>query len=134
MVQPGSSKNGGTCSYAVFSTPDSSSNGASSLKLSQTMKTCAGTSYSISMDYMFEKSTGACSVMIKYPFGNSQGSVTSPDNMAGTTAGQWGTVNSFFQAESAADVFQVVFDCKDGVANTVRIDNVAVDPYIEDAP
>ena len=97
------------------------------------MKTCKGVIYTISMDYMFATSPGACAVTIKYPYEDSQGSVTSPDNKTGTKTGQWTTMNSLYQAVSTADMFQVVFTCENGATDTVSIDNVVVTPYREDA-
>ena len=115
--------------FEVSLAPSAGSNGTSSLTLIQTMNTCAHGNYSVEMDYRFTQSTGTCSVAINYPFMDTRGSVTSPDNAVGTMAGKWTTVASKFQAGSSHDRFSVLFRCTANAANVVDIDNVVVKPY-----
>ncbi len=97
------------------------------------MNTCGGGNYSVEIDYKFDTSPGACTVAIKYPYKTTQGSVTAPDNVGGTTAGQWTITASTFQAVSAADVFYVVFTCSNGVSDRVSVDNVLIRSYAGNA-
>ena len=93
------------------------------------MNTCAGGNYSVEIDYRFAHSTGACFVVINYPFMNTRGSVTSPSNAAGTLAGNWTAMASKFQAVSPNDWFSVVFECVRNATDVIDIDNVVVKPY-----
>ena len=138
VVSPGSSSHsGGYRAFGVSLAPGALSLGTSSfllgtssLNLAQTMNTCAGGNYSVEMDYRFTRSTGACSVAIMYPFKDTRGSVTSPDNAAGTMAGKWTTVASKFKAVSTSDRLSVVFMCTENATNVINIDNVVIKPYL----
>ena len=129
LSQPGSTlPNGGNYAFTAILYPTYYSRGLSSETLTQTMTLCAGKNYSVLVDYKFDsQANGNCDVAIKYPFKDTQGSVTTGSGLS--PAGIWYTTGSTFQAVSAADRFDVVFTCRSGANNRISVDNVKVAPY-----
>ncbi|KAL9610102.1 MAG: hypothetical protein Q9167_005181 [Letrouitia subvulpina] len=126
LTTPGSTNNGGRVAFTALLIPGHPRyGGQSALDLFQTMHTCTGKNYSITVDYKFN-STAAnqCFLKVEYPFQTSGGSVTVPSGFA--TPGVWGTTGSFFQAVSDADNLIIVFNCNNNEPNTISVDNVKV--------
>lgn len=136
LTSPGSPSNGGKYAFSAFLYPDPSSNGASSLTLSQTMDTCTGHNYSIEVDYTFYSiANNDCSLQINYPYKTIRGSVTVSSGVDGQIPGQWyvqGLVG-FFQAVSNADLFNMVFSCSNGANDRISVDNVLIKPFAGNA-
>ena len=124
IVAPGSTNaGGGAYAFAGYLTTPSA--GVASLTLQQTLSTCVGTNYSVSVDYKVDAApAGACSVKIVYPYKTTTGSVS----VGNAPVGAWGTLGGTFQAVSGADVFEVVTSCSVGGAD-VEVDNVQVAYY-----
>lgn len=100
----------------------------SSLTLQQTMNTCAGTNYSVSVDFNFSNTAlGDCSLEIEYPYKATTGSVTWPSNIGKTLT--WQTTSGTFQAVSNADVIKIIMQCTKGQSNVYEVDNVKVAYY-----
>lgn len=132
IVKPGSTNPGGDvyAFQANLQTPNSPYAGVCSLTLSQTLSTCAGTNYSISVDFKLDaNSLGPCSIEIDYPYKSSQGSVTESSAVSG--AG-WHTLGSTFQAVSNADVFRMVLSCTAG-GEDIEVDNVKIQYFAGNA-
>lgn len=129
IVTPGSTKAGGGnyAFYANLQTPNSPYNGVSSLTLQQTLSTCAGTNYSISVDYKLDVTNlGPCSIMLVYPYKTTTGSVTENSNVSPVRV--WDTMVATFQAVSNADLLKIVLSCTAGNED-IEVDNVKVAYY-----
>ncbi|CAF9931226.1 hypothetical protein IMSHALPRED_008565 [Imshaugia aleurites] len=126
VVKPGSTNAGGGA-YA-FSASLLGPQGVSSLTLSQVMATCAGTNYSVKVDYKFSSTAlNDCSFKLQYPYKTSSGSETTPSALG--TAGAWYTTFATFQAVSNADVLTMVFSCSNGQTDVIEVDNVVAAYY-----
>lgn len=134
LTSPGSTNNGGQYAFTAILYPGPYSNGFSGDTLKQTLKTCAGHNYSITVDYKFDTAaSGNCAVSIRYPYKTTTGSVTTGSGVAGGTAGNWYTTGSTFQAVSSADPFSIVFSCSNGANDRISVDNVKIAPYAGNA-
>ncbi|KAI9791731.1 MAG: hypothetical protein M1816_003541 [Peltula sp. TS41687] len=133
LVSPGATiNNGGRYAFQASLYPGPFTNGASSLTLTQTMKTCAGQNYSIIADYWFQYgSENNCAIKIDYPYKTIRGSVTTPSNIS--PPGYWYTTSGTFQAVTNADQFNVVFSCSAGTSNKIGLDNVRIEPFAGNA-
>lgn len=130
LTSPGSPNNGGTYAFTANLYPSRYSNRASGLTLVQTMNTCAGRNYSITVDYRFsDTANNNCALSIRYPFKTTTGSVTTGSGTSGIVAGSWYTTGSTFQAVSSADPFSIVFSCSNGANNRISVDNVNILPF-----
>lgn len=97
-------------------------NNPTALTLQQTMNTCTGTNYSISIDYIIDSpGSGTCSVQMRYPYKTLTGSVTTSQPLY-----TWSTLVATFQAVSNADVFKVVMSCTTGPTSYIEVDNVKI--------
>lgn len=127
LTSPGSTNNGGNYAFTAILRPGPYSGGISGETLSQTMNVCPGRNYSITVDYKFESAAdNNCAVMVRYPYKDTKGSVTTPSGVAGGEAGSWYTTAAFFQAVSRADLFEIVFSCSNGASNRISVDNVNI--------
>ncbi|KAL9136180.1 MAG: hypothetical protein Q9175_002613 [Cornicularia normoerica] len=109
IVTPGSTNAGGGnhAFDGYLNTPNAPYNGVASLTLQQTLNTCAGTNYSISVDYKLDPpSLGECTVRIEYPYKTSTGSVSENSHVSPVRV--WETTAAAFQAVGNADVFKIV--------------------------
>lgn len=132
IVKPGSPNAGGNAYAfeAYLQTPNSPYAGVCSLTLSQTLNTCAGTNYSVSVDFNLNaNSLGPCSIELDYPYKSYQGRVTESSDVSG--AG-WHTLAATFQAVSSADVLGMVLSCTAG-GESIEVDNVNVQYFAGNA-
>ena len=131
-VVAGGSTNSGGGNYAFSASLILPSQGVSSVTLQQTMNTCPGTNYTVSVDFKFSKTAlGDCSIKIAYPYKTTTGSVTTSSNL--WTPGVWERTWNAFQAVSNADVVTIVLACTSGQSNVYEVDNVNVAYYAGNA-
>ncbi|CAD6581526.1 MAG: hypothetical protein ASARMPRED_000637 [Alectoria sarmentosa] len=127
-VVAGGSTNSGGGNYAFSASLILPSQGVSSVTLQQTMNTCPGTNYTVSVDFKFSKTAlGDCSIKIAYPYKTTTGSVTTSSNFY--TPGVWERTWNAFQAVSNADVVTIVLACTSGQSNVYEVDNVNITYY-----
>ena len=106
-TSPGS-PNGGNTALAIQLYQRAPGQGTtSSFTLSQTMNSCPGQNYSITMDFKYDSrdpnSNKYCALTVKYPYKSSYGSVTGSNNVPGEYPGVWSITGGSFQAVSASD-------------------------------
>ena len=104
IVSPGSTKpGGGNYAYSAnLNTPNYPYAGTVSESLSQTLNTCPGTNYSVSVDYQFVYSQqGTCSLSLPLGLGT----------VNGNGASGWQRVSTSFKAAGTTTVAGFTFSC-----------------------
>ena len=115
IVSPGSSIYGGNYAYeAYLQTPNYPYAGTVSESLSQTLNTCPGTNYSVSVDYKFGGSQGG-TCTLNLPLGLA--TVNNPGS-------GWQRVSGSFKASSTNTIAGFTFSCS--TPGTWYVDNVNV--------
>lgn len=128
LTTPGSPNNGGNVKFTATLIPGARTGGQSNEVLTQTMHTCAGQNYSISVDYVFNSTaSNLCSLKVEYPYKTTVGSVTVNSGLG--VPGTWYTTGSTFQAVSNADILRIIFGCNGGATVQISVDNVKVVPF-----
>ena len=135
FTKPGSSNNGGTYAFlANFPAPDSSAEDPSAkFVLSQQLNTCAGKTYTISLDYRFDNAAQESCFLMFSAFSDDK----VPKDTAGlklTTSGDndqvkphaWLSLSAEYVATSPSDLLAIAGSCEGHVWNNWSIDNVAV--------
>ncbi len=127
--KPGSTNDGGTYAFAVDLASNSTSNGMSGVILSQTLNTCHGTNYSITMDFRYDdRADSNCFIALAYPYHEQYAKVSSWSGSKGTEPATWITTGATFQASSISNDFAIFLSCKNGASNKYSIDNVRINP------
>ncbi|KAL9105564.1 MAG: hypothetical protein Q9187_008686, partial [Circinaria calcarea] len=128
ITNPGSTNNGLYHAFTAILYPGPYSYGNSSDTLLQTMHTCPGQNYSVTVDYMFNSTaSNNCALAVRYPYKTTTGSVITGSGL--NVAGEWRTTASTFQAVSSADQFSIAFSCRNGASNRISVDNIKILPF-----
>lgn len=115
IVSPGSSIYGGNYAYAAdLISPNYPYAGTVSESLSQTLNTCPGTNYSVSVDYKVGSNSGG-SCKVNLPLGLP--TVNNPGS-------GWQRVSGFFTASSTNTIAGFTFSCS--TPSTWYVDNINV--------
>lgn len=127
-ASPGSPDAGGNYAFnGYLQLPTSPYAGHVGLALQQTMSTCAGTNYSISVDYQFTQAPFySTPLTLTLDFAGRQGAVISADT-SHTPLQTWQTLTATFQAVSNADWLQISMSATSPASG--QIDNVRVAYY-----